>query len=71
MEKKEGMDKIEDIKKEYPEVFKEVALHLYTMPVTQVSVEHMFSAQRLNKTDLTVASRTTSFKQCSPSRPGQ
>ena len=35
MEKKEGMDKIEIIKKEYPEILKEVALLLYTMPVTQ------------------------------------
>ena len=48
MEKKEGMDKkMEIIKKEYPEVLKEVVLLLYTMQVTHVSVEQMFSALNL------------------------
>ena len=48
MEKKEGMDKkMEIIKKEYPEVLMEVVLLLYTMQVTHVSVEQMFSALNL------------------------
>ena len=35
-----------------PEVLKEVALLLYTMAVTHVSVERMFSAVKVHKTDL-------------------
>ena len=52
LEMKKDVDRIKVIKNEYPEVLQEVAILLYTMPVTQVSVERMFSALKLYKTDL-------------------
>ena len=39
------------IKEDYPEELREVALLLRAMPVTQVSVERLFSALRLLKSE--------------------
>ena len=40
------------IETEYPEELKDVAALLVTLPVTQVSVERLFSAMKLFKSDL-------------------
>ena len=51
--KKRKKDDIYDIiKTEYPEELKDVAALLVTLPVTQVSVERLFSAMKIYKTDL-------------------
>ena len=41
----------EDVERDYPEELREVALLLRAMPVTQVSVERLFSALRLLKSE--------------------
>lgn len=52
---KPKIKKVKDIREAinlYPEELQEVALLLATMPVTQVSVERLFSALKLLKSDL-------------------
>jgi hypothetical protein len=49
--KKTKKDLLTLIKEDYPEELKEVALLLCTMPVTQVSVERLFSALKIFKRD--------------------
>ena len=39
------------IKEDYPKDLKDIALLLYSMPVTQVSVETLFSALKIYKSD--------------------
>ena len=52
---KPKIKKVKDLREAinlYPEELREVALLLKTMPVTQVSVERLFSALKLLKSDL-------------------
>jgi hypothetical protein len=49
--KKTKKDLLTLINEDYPEELKEVALLLCTMPVTQVSVERLFSALKIFKRD--------------------
>ena len=52
---KPTIKKVKDLReaiKLYPEELQEVSLLLATMPVTQVSVERLFSALKLLKSDL-------------------
>ena len=49
--KKMKKDMVDLIKEEYPEPLKEVSLLLLAMPVTQVSVERLFSALKIYKSD--------------------
>ena len=50
--KRKTLKRLRDPIENYPEVLQEVARILRAMPPTQVSVERLFSALRLFKTDL-------------------
>ena len=49
--KKSKKELLKLIKEEYPKDLKDIALLLYSMPVTQVSVERLFSALKIYKSD--------------------